>query len=147
MTKRTLLLGLAGVAGAAVLGDRVGSRPDPGADGGPLSACGPAPNCARVRVPLAAPVERAQAAAVAAVQAHGSWRTGRAVAVEPTASGARATFAVGPFRDRLAVAVEGDGAGGSVLWVKSEARVGRSDLGVNRARARRIADETRARLG
>ena len=146
MTKRAVLLGLAGVAGAAALGEVLGSRPDPGTDGGPLAACGTVPNCALVRRDLAASPERVRAAALAAVQSHGSWRTGRAVSVTPTDDGVRGVFAVGPFRDRLAGAVEPDGPGRSVLWVRSAAGVGRTDLGVNRARAHQVSSEIARRV-
>ena len=146
MTKRAVLLGLAGVAGAVFASDRLGSRPDVAYGDGPLARCPGVPNCALVRVPLAEPPEQVEAAALRAVQAHQSWRTGRAASVTPTASGLRATFAVGPFRDRLAVAVEADGVGGAVLWVRSAAEHGRSDLGVNRARVRQLVEAVEAEL-
>ena len=146
MTKRAVLLGLAGIAGVMVASDRLGSRPETATGDGPLAPCPGVPNCALVRVRLATPAERVEAAALAAVQTHRSWRTGRAVSVAPTASGVSATFAVGPFRDRLAAAVEADDAGGSVLWVRSAAQHGRSDLGVNRARVHQIVDAVRAEL-
>ena len=147
MTKRAVLVGLAGVVGTAVASHFLGSRPDAAYGDGPLAPCPGTPNCALVRVPLAAAPEQAQAAARRAVQSHGSWRTGRAVRVTPTADGTEALFAVGPFRDRLAVAVEADGAGGSTLWIRSAAGQGRSDLGVNRARARQIAEAVRSEVG
>ena len=146
MTKRTVLLGLAGVAGVVIASDRLGSRPDVTTGDGPLAPCPGVPNCALVRVPLAAAPERVEAAALRAVQTHRSWRTGRAASVTPTASGVTAAFAVGPFRDRLAVAVEADDAGGSVLWVRSAAGQGRSDLGVNRARVRQLVETVRSEL-
>lgn len=147
MTKRSVFAGLAGLAGVMAASHFLGSRPEAAYGDGPLAPCPGTPNCALVRAPLAAPPERVEAAALAAVRSHHSWRTGRAASVTPTASGAEAAFAVGPFTDRLAVAVEPDGAGGSVLWVRSAAEQGRSDLGVNRVRARRIADDVRRAVG
>ena len=64
----------------------------------------------------------------------------------PTDGGVEAAFAIGPFRDQLAVVVEADDAGGSVLWIRSAAEQGRSDLGVNRARVRQLAEAVRAEL-
>ncbi len=147
MTKRTVLLGLAGVAGAMVLSRQLGSRPEAAYGDGPLAPCPSDPNCALVRVRLAAPTERVEAAALAVVRTHQTWRTGRATSVTPTASGVEATFTVGPFVDRFALTVEPDDAGGSVLWIRSAAQQGRSDLGVNRARVRGIVDRIRTELG
>ena len=146
MTKRTALLGLAVVAGGGVASHFLGSRPDVAYGDGPLPPCPNVPNCALVRVPLAAGVDEVERAAQAAVRGGLPWWLGRLTRVTATASGLRAQFAVGPFRDRLAVAVEPDG-GGSVLWIRSAATAGRSDLGVNRQRARRIAEAVQAEVG
>ena len=120
-----------------------GSRPE-APSGGPLAACPDAPNCARVRVALAQPPDAVRRAARRALPRLGG-RTGRADAVSATEAGARARFAVGPFRDDLDVAVEAEGAG-SVLWVRSASRTGRSDLGVNRARVAAFVAAVRAEL-
>ena len=146
MTKRAVLLGVAGVVGAVVVSDRIGSRPAVRYGDGPLAPCGTEPNCSLVRVRLAADAGAVQPVVLAAVQSHATWRTGRAVRVTPTDDGVRALFAVGPFRDRLAAAVQADESGGSVLWVRSQAETGRSDLGVNRARVRQVVDTVEAAL-
>ena len=146
MTQRVVLIGLAGIAGAVLVSHRLGSRPEAAYGDGPLAPCPNVPNCSLVRVRLAAPVEQVEAAALAAVRTHRSWRTGRAVSVIPMHGGVEAAFAVGPFADRLTVAVGADDDG-SVLWVRSAAEKGRSDLGVNRARVRGIVDQIRAELG
>ena len=146
MTKRTALLGLAVVAGGGVASHFLGSRPDVAYGDGPLAPCPNVPNCALIRVPLAAGVERAERAAEVAVRGDLPWWLGRLTRVTATPGGLRAQFAVGPFQDQLAVAVEAEGDG-SVLWIRSASTVGRSDLGVNRQRARRIAQAVRAEVG
>ena len=146
MTKRAVLLGLAVVAGGGVASHFLGSRPDAAYGDGPLEPCPDVPNCALVRVPLATGVKRAERAAQAAVRGGLPWWLGRLTRVTATGSGLRAQFAVGPFHDQLAVAVEADGDG-SVMWIRSASAVGRSDLGVNRRRVRRIADAVRAEVG
>lgn len=147
--RRGLLIGLgvAGVAAAGVLVSRAaGSRPDERGYPGPLPPCGAAANCYRARVRLDAAPEAAQAAALAAVRAHADWFTGRAVRVTPTEDGLRAVFKAGPFRDDVTIAVEAAEDGGSRLHVRSASRVGESDLGVNRLRARRLLDEVERAL-
>ena len=146
MTKRTALFGLAALVGGGVASHFLGSRPEAAYGDGPLRPCPNVPNCALVRVPLAAGVERAERAAFAAVRSDLGWWLGRLASVEKAPDGLRAEFAVGPFRDRLAVAVEAEGDG-SVLWIRSASTVGRSDLGVNRQRARRVAEAVRAEVG
>ena len=145
MTRRALGLGLALVVGGVVASRVLGSRPEAAYGDGPLAPCPSSPNCALVRVPLAAPPARVRAAARTAVQRDASWHTGRAHRVAPTDDGLQATFTVGPFRDRLAVAVEAEGDG-SVLWVRSRSEIGRSDLGINRLRVRRLVEAIRAEL-
>lgn len=145
MTKRTVLLGLAVVAGGAAASHVLGSRPDAQYGDSPLEPCSTHPNCALLRVPLAAGAGRVERAAMVAVQSDLPWWTGRLDSVESTPGGLKADFVVGPFQDRLTLAVmpEGDG---SVVWIRSAALVGRSDLGVNRARVRRLVDAIRAEL-
>ncbi len=145
MTKRAVFLGLAVVAGGAVASRVLGSRPDAQYGDGPLAPCSRHPNCALVRVPLEADPDRVEQAARAAVNSDLPWWLGRIASVAPTDGGLRAEFAVGPFRDRLTVAVEPDGDG-AVAWIRSASVVGRSDLGVNRARVQRIIDAIRAEL-
>lgn len=147
--RRSLLtgLGVTGViAAGAVAAHAAGSHPDTPGAAGPLPACGGAANCHRARVPLDAAPEAVRAAAVASVRDSGHWFTGRAVRVAPTVDGLRAVFKTGPFRDDVLVAVEAAGSG-SVLHLRSASRVGERDLGVNRARVRRLVAAVRARLG
>jgi uncharacterized protein (DUF1499 family) len=81
-----------------------------------------------------------------ALRAHRDWLTGHALRVTPTELGATAVFKAGPFRDDVAVAVTPEGEGRSTLHVRSASRVGESDLGLNRLRARRIAAEVEQRV-
>ena len=146
--KRGVLIGLgvAGLAGAVAASRALGSRPDEPGFTGPLPLCPGTGNCYRARTPLGADAETAREAAVAAVRAHDDRLTGRAVRVTPTELGATAVFKAGPFRDDVAVAVTAEGEGRSTLHVRSASRVGESDLGLNRLRARRIAAEVEGRL-
>lgn len=127
-------VGVATLAAGLIVSAGMGSAPDAPA-GGPLAACGPNPNCARVRVTIAAPPETVRAAAREALVETG------ATAIDATEAGWNAAAPIGPFVDDVAVALEADGAG-SVLWIRSASRVGRSDLGVNARRARRLAEAT-----
>ncbi len=117
------------VAGA-ILSRTSGSTPDVPA-GGPLEPCGSSPNCARVRAFVGAPPEAVRTAARQALEDDG------ATDVAETESGWTAAAPIGPFVDGLEIVVEADGAG-SALWIRSASRVGRSDLGVNARRARRL---------
>ena len=147
--RRSVLVGLslAGLAAAGVVASRTaGSRPDePGFDG-PLPLCGGSRNCFRARATLAADQETARDAAREAVRAFDHVLTGRALRVTPTELGLTAIFRSGPFRDDLAVAVVTGPSGGSVLHVRSASRVGESDIGVNRARVRRLIHDVEQRL-
>ncbi len=146
MTKRTVLAGLAVLAGGGIASHFLGSRPDATYGDGPLRPCPNVPNCALVRVPLAAGVDRAERAAFTALRSDLGWWLGRLASAEKVADRLQAEFTVGPFRDRVAIAVEAEGDG-SVVWIRSASTVGRSDLGVNRQRARRIAQALRAEAG
>ena len=150
MTRRArVALGLAGLAaltaGGLVVSRTLGSRPAHAGMDGPIPACPRSPNCERVRVPLDAAPDDVRAAALGALRQSGGL-TGRAVRLAPTPDGARVVFAVGPFRDDVVLAVEAAPGGGSVLWLRSASRTGRSDLGVNRWRVARIVEATRAAL-
>lgn len=140
-------LGLAGLAAAGVATSRlIGSRPDePGFDG-PLPLCPNARNCFRARTTFAAAPEAVRTAALDAVRQHDDLLTGRALRVTPTELGLTAVFRSGPFRDDVAIAVTPGPDAGSTLHVRSAARVGESDLGVNRMRARRLLAEIEERL-
>ena len=146
--KRGVLIGLgvAGLAGAVAASRALGSRPDEPGFVGPLPLCPGTGTCYRARTALSADAGAAREAAVAAVRAHDDRLTGRPVRVTPTELGATAVFKAGPFRDDVAVAVTAGGEGRSTLHVRSAARVGESDLGLNRLRARRIAAEVERRL-
>lgn len=138
-------LGLAGLAATSLVASRVlGSRPDEPGYEGPLPTCGDVPNCYRGRVALSTAPGAVRDAALAVVRAHQSLITGRPLRVTPTDDGLTAVFQSGPFRDDLALAVEPGPSGGSVLHVRSAARVGESDIGVNRRRARRILADVEA---
>ena len=142
--KREILigLGLAGLAATSMVASRVlGSRPDEPGYNGPLPTCGDTPNCYRGRVSLAASPDAVREAALTVVRDHRSLITGRPLRVTPTDDGLTAVFQSGPFRDDVALAVAPDAGGGSVLHVRSAARVGESDIGVNRRRARQILSD------
>ncbi len=141
-------LGLAGLAAAGVVASRaLGSRPDePGFDG-PLPLCDDARNCYRARTRLDADPEAVREVAFAAVRAHDDLFTGKALRVTPTELGLTAVFRSGPFRDDVALAVTPGADGGAVLHVRSAARVGESDLGVNKRRGRQLIAAVEHRLG
>ena len=140
-------LGLLGVAVVGLGSSRVlGSRPADPAAHGPLAPCPGDPNCTHHQVRLDATPEAVRAAAEETVRDDEHWLTGRARDITYTASGLKAVYRTGPFDDDLTAAVEADGEG-SVLTVRSASRVGRSDLGVNRLRVRRLTEAVRARLG
>lgn len=117
----------------------LGSMPEVPA-GGPLAPCPGTPNCARVRAFVAAPPETVRIAARQVLEDDG------ALDVEEMESGWTAAAPIGPFVDDLEIAVEADGAG-SALWVRSASRVGRSDLGVNARRARRLVSAVQRLAG
>ncbi len=117
----------------------LGSRPEVPA-GGPIAPCPGTPNCARVRAFVAAPPEAVRTAVRQALEDDG------ATDVEETEPGWTAAAPVGPFVDDLEIAVETDGAG-SALWIRSAARVGRSDMGVNARRARRLVNAVQRTVG
>lgn len=144
---RSVFLGVAGLAVAGLAASRaLGSRPDEPRFESPLAPCPRAINCYRARTPLGADAADVRNAAISAVRDHDDWLTGRALRVTPTEDGLTAVFRAGPFRDDVAVAVVPNADGGAVLHVRSAARVGRNDLGLNRLRARRLVAETERRL-
>lgn len=137
-----LALTVGGVATSRMLG----SRPEDPAAHGPLPPCGEVPNCTHAQVRLGADPEAVREAARAVVREDAHWLTGGARRVTLTDDGVRAVFRVGPFDDDVALSVE-PARDGSLLTVRSAARVGRSDLGVNRVRVNRLVAAVRARLG
>ena len=140
-------LGLAGLTAAGVVASRaLGSQPDERGFDGPLPLCDESRHCYRARTTLAAAPEAVRDAALVAVRAHNHVLTGRALRVTPTELGLTAVFRSGPFRDDVAIAVTPGADGGSVLHVRSAARVGESDLGVNRRRARQLVADVERRL-
>ena len=148
--RRGLAVGLAVAGLAAVgvaLGRSAGSEPEERGFEGPLPLCGDTPNCYRTRASFAAGPEALREAALAAVRASDHLLTGRALRVVPSESGGTAVFRSGPFRDDLALAVVPGPGGGATLHLRSASRVGENDLGVNRARVRRILADVRRRLG
>ena len=64
---------------------------------------------------------------------------------DETDGGAEAVATAGPFKDDVLLAGEATETG-SLLWVRSAARLGRNDLGVNAHRVRRLVDSVRQRL-
>lgn len=144
---RAAWIGL-GVAGVAVLiaSAALGSRPEATEADAPVPPCPDSPNCARLRVPVAeTPLAVTNAVHQAFSGVGDDGGLGAPSAFVPTEAGALAAFAVGPFEDDVVIAVE-PASRGSVLWVRSAARSGWSDLGVNRRRARRIVEAVAAWL-
>lgn len=137
-TTRRVLSGVGVLALGMAASALLGSRPDATEADAPVAACPDTPNCARLRVAVAAPPADVRAAARRALASTGGL-TGSPEAVADTPTGALATVRLGPFLDDVAVEVD-NAPRGAVLWVRSASRVGRSDLGVNRWRARRIVD-------
>ncbi|WP_412068240.1 DUF1499 domain-containing protein [Rubrivirga sp. IMCC43871] len=137
-TTRRVLIGVGVVALGLVASRLLGSRPDATETDAPVAVCPDTPTCARLRVEVAAPPADVRAAARRALASTGGL-TGSPQAVTDTPTGALATVRIGPFVDEVAVEVD-SAPSGAVLWVRSAARVGRSDLGVNRWRANRLVD-------
>lgn len=143
------LLALAGIGAAGVaVSHRVGSRPEAEGVENPLPPCPRGvPNCSRMTRAIPAPPDEVRRAAEAAVRGGASLLTGRADEVMLTDGGLRAIYKTGPFADDLAIEVTPGAAGTSLLHIRSAARTGRSDLGVNRARAQRLVADVQTRLG
>ncbi len=138
-----------GIGAVAVVGmvaaEALGSRPDATDADAPVPPCPSTPNCARLRVPVAAAPLAVTEAVHRAFGGSGDSGLGAPAAFVPTPNGALASFAVGPFQDEVVVEVE-PASRGAVLWVRSASEAGRSDLGVNRRRARRVVEAVAAWL-
>ena len=116
----------------------MGSRPEATEVDAPVPPCPSTPNCARLRVPVSATPLTVTEAVQNVFNGLGDSGLGEPTAYVPTPGGALASFSVGPFEDDVVIEVE-PAPQGSVLWVRSASRSGRSDLGVNARRAARIA--------
>ena len=139
--KRLVLWGAVGVGAGVAASHLLGSRPEPGSEAGPLPAVGAFPNAfAAAPLRLDAPPDVVREQALVAVQNGLYPLYGAAESIEVTPLGLDVVVALGPFRDDLSLAVLPDGDG-SVVWARSAARLGRSDLGVNRLRTRRLLDD------
>ena len=123
----------------------LGSRPEATETDAPIAPCPSTPNCARLRVPVAETPLAVTQAVHQAFSGIGDESLGAPSAYVPTETGALASFAVGPFEDDVVIEVE-PASRGSTLWIRSASRVGRSDLGVNRRRARRVVEAVAAWL-
>ena len=146
MKRLLIALGLIGAGAAA--SHKLGSRAEIAGVASPLAPCGPHPNCARIARAVPADAATVRRVAEAAVRSDRGLLTGRPDEISLTAGGLRATYRLGPFTDDLALEVTPGASGeASVLHLRSAARVGRSDLGVNRRRVERLAADVLARLG
>ncbi len=143
LTGLTALLGLGAVG--FVASRAMGSRPNGAAPDNPLPPCPDVPNCFRTSRSYGRPAAEVYEAAAEAVRAHHGLITGRAAHVKKDGLRLDAVFSTGPFRDDLSLVVTGD-ALGSVLHLRSAARVGNGDLGINRARAESLLDAIGERL-
>ena len=147
MTKtRTFLIGSLLVGGGLALSRALGSRPEPGAEAGPLPALGDVPNgYASAPLHLDASPDAVREMALVALQNGLYPLFGHVESIEATPLGLDAVVKIGPFADDLSLAVLPDGDG-AVLWARSASRVGRSDLGVNRLRTQRLLDDIERRV-
>ena len=147
MKARTLLTGTLLLGGGAALSHWLGSIPDADAHGNPLPALPGTPNgYASGPLRLDAPPGLVRNVARGSLENGGLYPLyGTPEAITPTERGFDVVIALGPFRDDLSLAFEPDGAG-TVVWARSAARLGRSDLGVNRARTRRLLDDIARRV-
>lgn len=147
MKTRTFLIGGLLVGGGAVVSHWLGSKPEPEAAGSPLPALSGPPNgYASAPLRLDAPPGLVRNTVRVSLENGGLYPLyGTPETITPTARGFDVVVALGPFRDDLSLAIEPEGAG-SVVWVRSAARLGRSDLGVNRARTRRLLDDIARRV-
>lgn len=143
LTTLTAILGLGAVG---VLATRaLGSRPDGASPDHPLPACPDVPNCYRTSRSYGLPAHEAYQAAVQAINNHQGLITGRVDHLRKDGLRLDAVFRTGPFQDDLSLVVTGDSLG-SVVHLRSAARLGRSDIGINRVRAEAILDAISARL-
>lgn len=138
-SRRGLIVTVAVLGAGLVAGELLGSRPEATEADAPVAPCPGEPRCARLRVPVALPAVTVVDALHRQLPGVGGLLIGSPQTVVPTPTGALASFSVGPFTDDVAVEVE-EASSGSVLWVRSAARFGRSDLGVNRRRARAVVE-------
>ena len=147
MKTRTFLVGGLLVGGGAVLSHWLGSRPETEAQGSPLPALRGAPNgYASAPLRLAAPPRRVRSLVRVSLDHGGLYPLyGTPESVTPTEHGFDVVVALGPFRDDLSLAILPDGAG-SAVWARSASRVGRTDLGVNRLRTRRLLADIERRV-
>jgi uncharacterized protein (DUF1499 family) len=142
--RTSLIAGLGLAGGAAVWGLASGSHPDADALGGPL-ACERSRSCALIRRAFDAAPGAVRAAVEAAVRAHHTLLTGEADEVQPTENGLQAVFSSAGLRTDLTATVAEE-HGQTVLYLRSQSRVGWSDLGLNRRRVEGIATDTARRL-
>ena len=119
------------------LGEFMGSRPEATEVDAPVPPCPSTPNCARLRVAVGATPLTVTEAVQNVFNGLGDSGLGEPTAYVPTPGGALASFSVGPFEDDVVIEVE-PAPQGSILWVRSASRSGRSDLSVNARRADRI---------
>ena len=143
LTTLTALLGLGAVG--FVASRALGSRPNGATADNPLPACPDVPNCYRTSRAYGLPAADAYQAAVEAIRNHQGLITGKVDHLKKDGLRLDAVFSTGPFQDDLSLVVTGD-ALGSVVHMRSAARIGASDLGVNRARAEAILDAIGTRL-
>ena len=139
--KRFLIWGAVGVGAGMAVSHLLGSRPEAGSERSPLPAVGAFPNAyASAPLYLDAPPEVVREQALVAVQNGLYPLFGSAESIEATPLGLDVVVALGPFHDDLSLAVLPDGDG-TVVYARSAARRGRSDLGVNRLRTQRLLDD------
>jgi uncharacterized protein (DUF1499 family) len=144
-------LGLAGLGIIAfgVVTSMMGSRPEGVAAASPLEPCPDSPNCYSTSVQLPGHPRRIAIAAKNAVRGHASWRTGgwSAKGHFDGVYRVESTFRVGfVFFDDVVIEVTPVSATAGLLHIRSASRIGRSDLGVNRARVRELLDKIREEL-
>jgi uncharacterized protein (DUF1499 family) len=112
----------------------------------PLPECPSSPNCVRLTQTCAADADRLFAAAKQAIDSTGGKLTEEDTTSDPALRTLRATYRAFVFTDDVVLAVE-PYEGGSALHLRSASRVGRSDLGVNGRRAKKVVAAVEEALG
>ena len=131
---------LAGLTGAGIAISRAIGSTDEATSANPLPPCpDDMLNCFRASRPFGASTEVIGRAIDRAVRGHAHVLTGRPVEIRRDGLRLDAVFQIGPLKDDVTLVAEGDSLG-SVVHLRSASRVGRSDMGLNRLRAKVLFD-------
>lgn len=124
-------------------GSRSADLPHPPAESHPLPECPGTPNCIIQSIPFSCSVSSLFETARESIRRLKPLQTSH----DSQSLQIKAVFRIPVFgfKDDVGIAVESDGSG-SILHIRSASRVGRSDLGVNRRRMKRILAEIHQNL-